>query len=51
MKLIVQDVIKINKMWLDEDYKETLAEFTVFYKEDEKYILIEEQIITYKGIK
>ena len=46
MKLIVQDVIKIDKKWLEEDYQNILAEFTVFFKEDEESIYIEEQKIT-----
>lgn len=50
MKLIVQDVIKINKIWLEEDYKEILGEFSVFFKEDEEYIYIEEQKITLNEI-
>ena len=45
MKLIIEDMIKINKEHLEEDYKEILKEFTIFYKEDEEHIFIEEQKI------
>ena len=45
MKLIIEDIIKISKEYLEDDYKEILKEFTIFYKEDEEHIFIEEQKI------
>ena len=45
MKLIIEDIIKISKEYLEDDYKEILKEFTIFYKEDEEHIFIVEQKI------
>lgn len=45
MKLIIEDIIKISKEHLEDDYKEILKEFTVFYREDAEHIFIEEQKI------
>lgn len=45
MKLIIEDMIKIRKEYLEDDYKEILKEFTIFYKEDAEYIFIQEQKI------
>lgn len=50
MKLIIEDIIKINKEQLEEDYKEILPEFTIFYKEDEENIYIEKQKIALNEI-
>ena len=33
MKLIIEDIIKISKEHLEDDYKEILKEFTIFYLE------------------
>ena len=46
MKLIIEDLIKIRKKYLEEDYRDLLEKFSVFYKEDDNYIFIEEQKIT-----
>ena len=46
MKLIIEDLIKIRKKYLEEDYRDLLEKFSVFYKEDDNHIFIEEQKIT-----
>ncbi len=46
MKLIIEDILKISKEYLEDDYREILKEFTIFYKEDEEHIFIEEQKIS-----
>lgn len=51
MKLIIEDIIKISKEYLEDDYKEILKEFTIFYKEDEEYIFIVEQKIVLNEIQ
>ena len=45
MKLIIEDILKISKEYLEDDFKEILKEFTILYKEDEDHIFIEEQKI------
>lgn len=46
MKLIIADLIKIRKKYLEDDYRDLLEKFSVSYKEDDDYIFIEEQKIT-----
>ena len=46
MKLIIEDIIKISKEYLEDDFKEILKEFTILYKEDEEHIFIEQQKIS-----
>lgn len=50
MKLIIEDIIKIKKEYLEDDYKEILKKFTIFYKEDNEHIFIVEQKITLNEI-
>ena len=45
MKLIIEDILKISKEYLEDDYREILKEFTICYKEDEEHIFIVEQKI------
>ena len=45
MKLIIEDILKISKEYLEDDFKEILKEFTILYKEDEDHIFIEDQKI------
>ena len=46
MKLIIADLIKIRKKYLEDDYRDLLEKFSVSYKEDNEHIFIEEQKIT-----
>ena len=46
MKLIIADLIKIRKKYLEDDYRDLLEKFSVSYKENDDYIFIEEQKIT-----
>ena len=31
MKLIIEDILKISKEYLEDDYREILKEFTIFF--------------------
>lgn len=46
MKLILKDLIKIKKEYLEEGYRDLLEKFSIYYKEDDNHIFIEEQKIT-----
>lgn len=46
MKLIIENVIKIKKEDLLDNYKKTLKDFSINYDEIKEYIFITEQKIT-----
>lgn len=48
MILIVEDIIKLEKNWLEDNYKKRLKKYNIKYDEIKEYIFIKKQKIQLK---